>query len=81
MRDHGRTETPVVPPFQAILRAASPAIQHLLTNSVAGPRPRFVLRLCIRKAGEACGEAALGDGPADTRFLCVVLSDVVSLIQ
>ena len=25
---------------------------------VAGPRPRFVLRLCIRKAGEACGEAA-----------------------
>ena len=54
--------------FRRSSRPPRRPIQHLLTNSVAGPRPRFVLRLCIRKAGEARGEAALGDGPADTRF-------------
>ena len=37
--------------------------------------------LCIRKADEAWGEAARDNSLADTRFWCVVLSDVVSLIQ
>ena len=35
---------------------------------VGPPRSGFVLRLCIRKADEAWGEAALGHGLADTRF-------------
>ncbi len=36
--------------------------------AVGPPRSGFVLRLCIRKADEAWGEAALDDGLADTRF-------------
>jgi hypothetical protein len=36
--------------------------------AVGPPRSGFVLRLCIRKADEAWGEAALGHGLADTRF-------------
>jgi hypothetical protein len=37
-------------------------------GEVGPPRSGFVLRLCIRKADGARGEAALGHGPADTRF-------------
>ncbi len=37
-------------------------------GEVGPPRSGFVLRLCIRKADEAWGEAALGHGLADTRF-------------
>ena len=37
-------------------------------GEVGPPRSGFVLRLCIRKADEARGEAALGHGLADTRF-------------
>ena len=36
--------------------------------AVGPPRSGFVLRLCIRKADEAWGEAALTHGLADTRF-------------
>src|SRR5262249_18990913 len=36
--------------------------------AVGPPRSGFVLRLCIRKADEAWGEATLGHGLADTRF-------------
>ena len=36
--------------------------------AIGPPRSGFVLRLCIRKADEAWGEAALGHGLADTRF-------------
>jgi hypothetical protein len=37
-------------------------------GEVGPPQSGFVLRLCIRKADEARGEAALGHGLADTRF-------------
>src|SRR5512135_1007053 len=37
-------------------------------GAVGPPRSGFVLRLCIRKADGAWGEAALGHGLADTRF-------------
>jgi hypothetical protein len=37
-------------------------------GAVGPPRSGFVLRLCIRKADEVWGEAALGHGLADTRF-------------
>ena len=37
-------------------------------GEIGPPRSGFVLRLCIRKADEAWGEAALGHGLADTRF-------------
>jgi hypothetical protein len=37
-------------------------------GAVGPPRSGFVLRLCIRKADGARGEAALGYGLADTRF-------------
>jgi hypothetical protein len=37
-------------------------------GAVGPPRSGFVLRLCIRKADEAWGEAMLGHGLADTRF-------------
>ena len=49
-------------------RPPRPPIQPLLTNSIAGPHPRFVLRGCIRKADGAWAEAALVDGLADTTF-------------
>ena len=37
-------------------------------GEIGPPRSGFVLRLCIRKADEAWGEAARDDGLADTRF-------------
>jgi hypothetical protein len=37
-------------------------------GEVGPPRSGFVLRLCIRMADEAWGEAARNDGLADTRF-------------
>ena len=46
-----------------------PPIQPLLTNSVAGPLLRFVLRLMYpHKADEAWDEATVSHGLADTRF-------------
>ena len=53
----------------------------IVDGAVGPPRSGFVLRLCIRKADEACVNAALHHGLAYTRFWCVVLSDVVSLMQ
>ena len=40
----------------------------IVEGEIGPPRSGFVLRLCIRKADEAWGEAALGHGLADTRF-------------
>jgi len=64
--------------------SGDPGSSHSISigrGAVGPPRSGFVLRVCIRKADGARVKAALTHGLADTRFWCVVLSDVVSLMQ
>src|SRR5262249_49806598 len=60
--------------------SASPRLRPLPIDSISmwskGRASRgFVLRGCIRKAGGARGEAALGHGLADTRFFRLRIPD------
>jgi hypothetical protein len=48
--------------------SATRVIVVAIDNFSLRPRSGFVLRLCIRKADEAWGKAALTEGLADTRF-------------
>jgi hypothetical protein len=62
-----RSVTPKTPPGGSRGMGSGDSIP-IGERAVGPPRSGFVLRLCIRKADEARGEAALDDGLADTRF-------------